>query len=731
MKSLPVNSGVAGSSRLPSARLPLVFLLAVCWGAASSFAVSAQGPQRLPGQRAPQTGSVAGTIHDQDGRVVAGASVQLRARQTQGVFTATTDGEGIYRLNNLPLGDYDVTVTDAGFMSAAAMLTIRPAELEVLDFQLKSTAPISETSPGPVGIPGAARTAPIPPADESGSYPLFRMPEPENLPAVGAPEVVPSPEDNFAPAPYRWTVEMPAWQRYANGEKVPYVTPHWYDPYNRNRFKGDSPIFGQRWFFDFTGTSLTQFDERRLPTPHGVSAEAPGAENFFGSGQQTFLDQSIALSFNLFRGDTSFQPQQFRFQFTPVVDLNFLQTQERGIVNANVQAGTNRFDTHTGVQEAFVEAKIRDVSPNFDFVSVRVGIQNFKSDFRGFIFVDSAPGIRLFGNLESNRISYNLAYFFLLEKDTNSGLNTFEPRHQQVGVANVFIQDFFAKGYTSEFSFHYNYDQGGIHYDKNGFLVRPAPIGAVVAANGVPIPHNIRAYYLGWTGNGHIRRLNISNAFYEVLGRDSYNSIAARAVNINAQMGALELSIDKDWLRYRASVFYASGDSATRVGPSRSGTARGFDSILDDTQFAGGQFSFWDEEEIRLTGTGVALVTQSSLLPSLRSSKLEGQSNFVNPGVRIYNAGIDANLTSKLRGFVNVNYLQFDRTEPLEYLLFQSNVHHSIGTDGGIGIVYRPPLTENIVLTAGVSSLFPGLGLGNVYNSRVLVSGFANLRLQF
>jgi hypothetical protein len=441
------------------------------------------------------------------------------------------------------------------------------------------------------------------------------------------------------------------------------------------------------------------------------------------------VDQSFRLSFDLFRGDTSFRPVDFRVRFTPVVDLNFLQTRERGIVNVDPRAGTNRFDTHTGIQEAFVEAKIHDVSPNFDFVSIRVGIQAFSSDFRGFIFVDEQPGIRLFGNLRSNRVNYNLAYFYLLEKDTNSGLNTFEPRHQQVGVGNIYIQDFFAKGYTTEFSFHYNYDQGGIAYDKNGFLVRPAPIGSVVTSD--PQPHSVRAYYLGWTGNGHIRRLNLSNAFYQALGTDSRNSIAGRPVHINAQMGALELSVDKDWLRYRASVFWASGDGDSRVGSSRSGTAHGFDSILDDTQFAGGPFSFWDREGIRLTGTGVALVTPESLLASLRSSKEEGQSNFVNPGVRVYNAGIDADLTPKLRGFVNFNYLQFDRTQTLSNLLFQANVHRSIGADSGIGISYRPPLTENIVLTAGVSSLVPGLGLRNIYNSRVLISGFARLRFQF
>jgi hypothetical protein len=676
---------------------------------------------------------VAGTIRDQDGIAIADAKVEVRATEGSRSFKALSNAEGIYRLNGLPAGDYEVTVSADNAIPASSPLSVLPAKLAVLDFQLQRTIPPPQISPDAQRIPAGVRMPPVPGAPEdSGSFPIFRGPQPENAPDLGPVEVVPTYEENFGLDTYRWAEPLPTWKRYASGGEHPYVTPHWYDPFNRNRLKGDVPIFGQRWFLNITGTSLTQTEVRRLPTPSNVAAESPGSRNFFGRGEQAFVDQSFRVSADLFRGDTSFQPVEFRVRFTPEFDLNFLQTRERGIVNADVRSGTNRFDTHVGVQEAFFEAKIHDLSPNFDFVSVRTGIQGFNSDFRGFIFVDEDPAIRVFGNLRSNRINYNLAYFYLLEKDTNSGLNTFEPRNQQVGIANIYIQDAFGKGYTTEFSFHYNYDQGGIHYDKNGFLVRPAPIGSVVMRNGIPEPHSIRSYYLGWTGNGHIGGINISNAFYQALGTDSFNSIAGRPVHINAQMGALELSKDRDWLRYRASVFWASGDTESRVGPSRStGTARGFDSILDETQFAGGQFSFFDREGIRLLGTGVALTTPFSLLPSLRSSKDEGQSNFVNPGIRIYNVGIDADLTPKLRAFANVNYLQFDRTETLRYLLFQSSVHRGIGTDSGIGIAYRPPLTENMVLAAGVSALVPDTGLRNIYNSRVLISAFVKLRIQF
>ncbi len=132
-----------------------------------------------------------------------------------------------------------------------------------------------------------------------------------------------------------------------------------------------------------------------------------------------------------------------------------------------------------------------------------------------------------------------------------------------------------------------------------------------------------------------------------------------------------------------------------------------------------------------LTSTGVNLTNPASLLPSLRSNKEEGQANFVNPGIYIFNAGADFDMTTKLTAFANGSYLRFDRTEPLEILLFQNPIRHSIGEDLGFGIRYRPPLSENIVVTAGESNLFPGAGLQNLYNSKVLLSGFASVALTF
>src|SRR4029077_2209959 len=107
-------------------------------------------------------------------------------------------------------------------------------------------------------------------------------------------------------------------------------------------------------------------------------------------------------------------------------------------------------------------------------------IQQFQSDFRGFVFNDFNLGTRLFGQAASNRYSFNTAYFYMLEKDTNSGLNTFinrkNFRNQTVLIANLYRQDTFTKGYTAQFSFHYNDDRPSIKFDNNDFLIRPALI---------------------------------------------------------------------------------------------------------------------------------------------------------------------------------------------------------------------------------------------------------------
>src|SRR5882762_4437512 len=543
----------------------------------------------------------------------------------------------------------------------------------------------------------------------------------------------------------RWRIGFPEYDRYgdraARGRDIPFRRGRWWDPYNQSVLKGDYPIKGNKLFMILSAVSTTGVEQRRAPTPSDVSSDEPGSAEFFGQPEQFAASETIQLSFELFHGNSTFKPRDWAIKISPTFSIpNYLNARENGVVNIDVRRGTIRTDTQVSLEEAFAEVKLADLSANYDFVSVRAGIQPFVSDFRGFIFSDNNLGLRFFGSADNNRIQYNAAYFSMLEKDTNSGLNRFDTRHQNVYVANIFRQDFIRKGYTIEGSFHFNDDRSSIEYDRNGFLVRPALIGDVR-------PHAIKVAYLGFNGDGHIGRLNLTHSYYYAFGHDTRNPIAGKRVEVRSNMAALEASVDKDFLRFKGSFFWAQGDS----NPTDD-KATGFDAIFDDPNFVGGQFSFWNRNGIRLTQTGVGLVQPNSLLPSLRSSKIQGQANFVNPGIFIYNAGVDVELTQRIKAIFNVNYLRFHRTESLEYILFQPHIRHDIGWDYSLGVAYRPFLINNVTMTFGAATLKTGRGFRDIYTdqsqncppnvgdfcqpsivnpSKILFSLFAELKLTF
>ena len=698
------------------------------------------GPSmRIPRQQAPANAALEGVVRSESGSSaaplpVAGAVLTLRNNASNAWIQVTASGEGVFRAFPVIPGDYSLNVHANGFadfvlekltFNADEVLTLQIELAPSMSVELRSRLPrLPELGPPPAGEGQMA----------SGGYREFRhrLDSDPSYVLNPTPESLPPAADVFATVGDRWALPQPEYRRYPAAGEYIYAKPRWYDPFNRNRLKGDEPIWpallGQEVFLNITATSDTTFDARRVPSPSNVSTANPGSDEFFGRGEQEFVDQTLRFSFDLFHGDTSFKPVNWRVRITPEISINDLDVRELGIVSPDARSGTNRFDTHVGLQEAFAEVKLHDLGPSYDFVSLRAGIQQFNADFRGFLFVDEQPALRFFGDLHSNKIEYNAAYFQLLEKNTNSGLNTFERRHQQVVIGNIYLQDFFFQGYTAEFVAAWNKDDATIHYDDNGFLVRPAPIGNVIHQNpgAGPIPHGIRVGYFGWLGSGHIHRINLTHAFYQAIGEDTFNPIAGRPVTVNAQLAAAEISYDRDWVRYRAAAFYTSGDA-----DPRDGRARGFDSILDLDSFAGGLFSFWNREGFRLTGSGVLLTTSGSLIPSMRASKDEGQANSVNPGIFLANAGVDLDITPKLKGFANVNFLRFERTEPLELVVFQAPIRHTIGVDYGAGVTYRPPLSENIVLTGGTAILTPGAGFRDIYGGKTLFSLFGSVKLVF
>lgn len=552
----------------------------------------------------------------------------------------------------------------------------------------------------------------LPPAWElpPESPPYFRTRFDAPLGYTGRSSILPSEiqnTDHFIPVEDRWRIGYPTWDRYGKGHPVgddyPYVQGAWYDPYNQNILKGDYPIAGQDTFLKLTFRQLNLFEVRQTPTPTTPfeTMQNPGDIEFFGNPNQFFFTQYNSAAFDLFKGDTVFRPVDWRLRMNLIFNQNYLKVYELGVVSPDSTLGTNRHRTDLALEEWFYESKIADLSPHYDFVSVRAGSQFFTSDFRGFVFSDTNRGVRLFGNRLSNQDQFNVLWFDQTEKDTNSLLNTFDDRHQNTVIANYYRNDFVFPGYNAQLSFHYNLDKASEKFDDNGFLARPDPVGVFA-------PHRIDAYYLGWTGNGHINRYNIHHAMYYVTGVDELNPLAGAPQTISAFMGAIELSYDRDWARFRASYFFASGDA-----DANDDQATGFDTIMDNPNFAGGEFSYWNRQQIRLFG--VNLVQRQSLVPNLRSSKFQGQTNFVNPGLHLVNAGFDADLTPKVKWINNANYLWFNQTATLETYTFQSDIRSQIGLDLSSGIEYRPWLNNNAIIVGGISGLVVGQGFRDLY----------------
>ncbi|MDA1165316.1 MAG: hypothetical protein O3B13_19630, partial [Planctomycetota bacterium] len=516
-------------------------------------------------------------------------------------------------------------------------------------------------------------------------------------------------DSHFVPVPDRWRTGYPRVDRYGLGYPwtVDYigVEGHWWDPFNQNVLKGDFPIMGQHTFLNVTATSQTQLDYRQVPvgTTPFESTVNPNQEEFFGNPNQFAINQNFFLRMDLNHGNTTaFKPVDWQIRLAPAFNFNQLIVNELALVNPDVRNGRNRSRQHSILlQEYFGEVKLADLSPDFDFISARAGNQLFNSDFRGFIFFDTNRAVRLFGSKFSNRHQFNLLYYDMVEKDANSGLNTYDDRNQNVLIANYYVQDFVFPGYTAQASFHMNNDQPSTKFDRNNFLVRPDPAG-------VFRPHHVEAYYFGFAGDGHLGRFNVSNAFYWVTGRDSLNPIGGQELTIDAKMAAVELSYDRDWARFRASFFYSSGDNNPNDDKGK-----GFDSIMDNPVFAGGEFSYWQRQAIQLFG--VQLVNNRSLVPNLRSSKTQGQSNFTNPGLLLFNVGVDMDITPKLRTIMNANYLMFDKTEVLSTFTFQQDIDKKIGLDLSVGFEWRPFHNDNAIMLFGASALIPDEGFKNLY----------------
>lgn len=543
------------------------------------------------------------------------------------------------------------------------------------------------------------------------------------------PQAFPGMEDQL-PVPDRWRLI----------ESLGVVKERWFDPYHQNTYKGDRaidrskvpwlPIKGDDWFIVANAVSDTVFEPRTFPIPVGVqTTERPGSLDVFGKDRSFVFAQTFIVGAALIKGSTAFKPPDIEYRVTLAYQANYVDVPERRVLDVRPSKASHRYDSFLGVQEFFVDKHLGNTSDRYDFYSVRLGIQPFQSDFRGFLFNDSQLGLRFFGNRDNNRFQYNFAAFWRLEKDTNSGLNdiTQSPRDDFVLTANLYRQDFPVVGLTSQVSVTYNMnrEKNDVQIDHNGFPVRPALLGDLRG-------REYDVVYLGYSADGRIGRINLTASFYAALGEDRNSFFTSKPAQIRAGFGAVELSYDYDWMRFRLSGLYATGD-----GDPYNNTEGGFDAIFENPIFGGADTSYWIRQTIPFAGGGrvISINGRNGILNSLRSSKEEGQSNFNNPGTVFVGVGADFDLTPEFRVSANANHLWFENTSSLQALRTEGSIPKDIGFDLSVATIWRPKATQNIVGRLSGAVLLPGKGFKDLFDNKqkndAYVSILANVILSF
>ena len=290
--------------------------------------------------------------------------------------------------------------------------------------------------------PARARARPPSPSTDTAAAPEYqrqgrvRAPEPVRETNPVSPDAAPDVSTTTS-RPCRFPTAGASSTRSA-------ISDRWFDPYNRNILKADKPVHDD-WFFNLGVISDTVVEVRDVPTPVGLSSTRSAGEiDVFGNSDQTRRDSEPRARVRVLQGRHRIQTAGVRVPVHAGVQRELHASSKKSSASTRTRATGARAPTNfVGIQEAFVDKHLRNVSDRFDFDSIRVGIQPFSSDFRGFLFQDNQLGVRLFGNRRNNVNQYNLAWFRRIEKDTNSGLNDVGKslRDDDIFIANLYWQD--------------------------------------------------------------------------------------------------------------------------------------------------------------------------------------------------------------------------------------------------------------------------------------------------
>ena len=108
-------------------------------------------------------GTVRGIVHDPQHRPVADATVTLKAKTSDYAQTAKADLEGGFHFDAVPLGEYSVTVSQAGFVTQEQTVPVLSGTAPILHFELR--LPTQAQSVTVSADSGPAQTESVTPTD--------------------------------------------------------------------------------------------------------------------------------------------------------------------------------------------------------------------------------------------------------------------------------------------------------------------------------------------------------------------------------------------------------------------------------------------------------------------------------------------------------------------------------------------------------------------------------------
>ncbi len=281
------------------------------------------------------------------------------------------------------------------------------------------TTPTGEGVPPPVAR-SVEQVLPPLPVEDTGRAPRRRVME-RAPPASISPIPRPGLTDfvDSVPMPDRWRIV----------DTLGYKE-RWWDPYNRNVLKADKPVAGERLVLQ-SGPDLR----------HGVrvarSAARPSARSRPISRAASMClaapisgrwRRTSAPSLFYYKGNTVFKPPDWEFRVTPVVSYNYTGARGSAGRERRCTLRPHAATTHlVGLQAAFVDRHLRNVSDNYDFDSFRVGIQPFFVGLPWLPVPGQPAGCASVRYPRQQQVAIQpSAYFRRLEKDLEQRLNDVE-----------------------------------------------------------------------------------------------------------------------------------------------------------------------------------------------------------------------------------------------------------------------------------------------------------------